>query len=316
MLPPSPRRALPSVALPLVVAALLPHVAAAQAADPPAALTAPSPGCASCAEWNAPQRPFRLHGDSWYVGTRGLSAILLTSPQGHVLIDAGLPESAPLVLANIRALGFRPEDVKLLLNSHAHFDHAGGLAAVQHVSGAAVAARAPSAGVLATGLSGRDDPQYGALPRFPALRDVRVVADGEVVRVGPLALTAHATGGHTPGGTSWSWRSCEGARCLDLVYADSQTPVSADGFAFTRSATYPTALQEFARGQARLEGLRCDVLLTPHPAASSLWERVEGRPTTAGGAAPTLVDAAGCRRYAAAARAQLARRVAEEARAR
>jgi metallo-beta-lactamase class B len=201
-------------------------------------------------------------------------------------------------------------DVKLILNSHAHYDHAGGIALVQRASGAAVAASPASARVLAAGASGPDDPQYGEVPTFPAVRSVRVLADRETVRVGPIALTAHWTPGHTPGGTSWSWSSCEGERCLALVYADSQTPVSADGFSFTRSTTYPTALRDFARGHAVLDRLRCDVLLTPHPSASQLWERVAAR--TGGGGAPALVDSGGCRRYAASARAQLARRVAVE----
>lgn len=296
---------------PALLAAVLgagPLALAAQPRD--SARVGPAPSCADPAAWNTPQPPVRLYGDTYYVGTRCLSAVLLTSPAGHVLIDAGLPTSAPLVLASIRALGFRAADVKLLLNSHAHHDHAGGLAAVQQASGAAAAASPASARVLATGASGRDDPQYGALPAFPPVRAVRTLADGETVRVGPLALTAHGTPGHTPGGTSWAWTSCEGARCLALVYADSQTPVSADGFSFTRSATYPDALRDFARGQAALEGLRCDVLLTPHPDASQLWQRLAAR---AAGRPDALVDAGACRRYAAAAHAQVARRVAEEA---
>ena len=277
----------------------------------PAAANPPSPAssCAGPAEWNAPQRPFRVYGNTYYVGTHCLSAVLVTSRDGHVLIDAGLPESAAPIQASIQALGFRVTDVKLILNSHAHYDHAGGIALVQRASGAAVAASPASARVLAAGASGPDDPQYGELPAFAAVRSVRVVADGETVRVGPIALTAHLTAGHTPGGTSWSWSSCEGARCLSLVYADSQTPVSASGFSFTRSTTYPTALRDFARGHAVLDRLRCDILITPHPGASLLWERVAA---PIGGRAPALVDSGGCRRYAASARAQLARRVAAE----
>lgn len=279
-----------------------------------AALAAPAAECAESATWNTPQPPVRVYGNTYYVGTRCLAAILVTSPAGHVLIDGGLPTSAPLVAASIEALGFRVSDVRLLLNSHPHHDHAGGLAALQQASGAEVAASAASARVLQAGASGPDDPQYGALPAVPAVRAVRVLADGEVVRVGPLALTAHRTPGHTPGGTSWTWTSCADEagtpRCLALVYADSQTPISADGFAFTRSATYPTALQDFARGQALLESLPCDILLTPHPAASRLWERVAARDA---GAREGLVDAGACRRFAAAARAQVARRVAAEA---
>ena len=283
-----------------LLAALAP--AAPLAAQAPAVID--SIPCTSCAEWNQPQRPFRIYGNTYYVGTHALGAILVTSPRGHVLIDAALPQSARQVMANVRALGFRVEDIKLILNSHTHFDHAGGLAAVQRASGARVAATASSARVLERGASGRDDPQYGLLPAFGAVRGpVKVVAVGDTVRVGELVLTAHATPGHTPGGTTWSWRSCEGTRCLDLVYADSQTPVSAHDFYFTRTTSYPTAIADFNRGFSVLERLSCDILLTPHPDASGLWERV---------AANALVDRTACARYAATARERLARRIADE----
>jgi metallo-beta-lactamase class B len=272
--------------------------------------TGPTPDCPACAEWNAPHAPLRIHGNSYWVGTHGLGAILITSDEGHVLIDAGLPESAAPIAASIEALGFRLRDVRLILNSHAHFDHAGGIAALQRASGATVAASPASARVLESGRSGPDDPQYGILPPLAPARDVRVIADGETLRVGPLALTARLTPGHTPGGTSWSWRSCEEGTCLDFVYADSQTPVSADGFLYSRSTTYSQAVSDFERGFALLERIPCDVLLTPHPAASRMWERLaEGSGELAGG----LVDGEGCRRYAAAAREALARRLEREA---
>ena len=269
----------------------------------------PTPGCTSCAEWNAPQQPLRIYGNTYYVGTHGLGAILVTSSEGHVLIDGGLPESAPSIIASIRALGFRVEDIKLILNSHAHFDHAGGIAALQRASGATVAASPWSARVLERGTSLPDDPQYGVLLPYQPVHAVRVIADGETLRVGPLALTAHFTPGHTPGGTTWSWQSCDAGKCLDLVYADSQTPVSADNFSFTHSDRYPTALQDFEHGFAMLDRLSCDVLLTPHPSASSLWERVARGEQ---GTKDALVDSTACRRYAASARQQLARRVATE----
>lgn len=270
----------------------------------------PADLCPSCAEWNAPQPPFRLFGNSYYVGTRGLGAILVTSADGHVLIDGALPESAGRIIANIAALGFRVEDVKLILNSHPHFDHAGGIATLQRVSGAIVAASPRAAPVLEHGESGPDDPQHGVALSFPPVTGVSVFNDGDTLRVGPLALTAHLTPGHTPGGTSWTWRSCDGPRCVSLVYADSQTPVSADDFYFTRSSTYPSAVTDFERGFAVLERLECDILLTPHPGASQLWERVAAQDS---GAAGALIDSEGCKRYAAAARQRLARRIAAEA---
>jgi metallo-beta-lactamase class B len=265
--------------------------------------------CANCVEWNVPQRPFRVYANTYYVGTHGLSSILVTSPAGHILIDGALTESAPLILANIRALGFRVEDVKLILNSHAHYDHAAGIAAIQRASGAEVAASSASARELSQGAATPDDPQFGILLGYPPAKSVRVIQDRDTMRVGPLALVAHFTPGHTPGGTTWAWRSCEGDRCLDLVYADSQTPVSADDFLFTKSRAYPSAIQDFEHGFGVLEGLRCDILLTPHPGASSLWERLAKRDA---GDALALVDSTACKRLAAGAREALAGRIANE----
>ncbi len=269
------------------------------------------PACSTSAEWNTPHAPHRLFGNTYYVGTACLGAILITSDSGHVLIDGALPASAPIIIGNIEALGFRMEDVRWLLNSHAHFDHAGGLAELQRRSGAPVLASAASVRVLRTGVSGADDPQFGELDGFPGIADVRELALGATVRVGTVEVTPHHTAGHTPGGTSWSWTSCEGARCLEIVYADSQTPISAAGFLYTKSATYPSAVQDFRDGYAALERLTCDVLVTPHPGGSQLWERVASAP----GAMPALVDREACRRYAATARAQLERRLAIEVKA-
>ena len=265
--------------------------------------------CGLCAEMNVPQRPFRLHGSTYYVGTHGLGAILVTSPEGHVLIDGGLPQSAPLIRANIESLGFRMRDVKLILNSHAHYDHAGGIAELQRASGARVMASAWSAGVLKTGRSQPGDPQLGIAFAYPAVADVRTFIFEDTLRVGPIAVVPHATPGHTPGGTAWSWRSCDGTRCLDFVYADSETPISADDFLFTENTTYPNAIADFERGYATLERLSCDVLVTPHPGASSLWDRVSPSDGSIGAA---FVDREACRRYAASARRALEQRLAKE----
>lgn len=265
--------------------------------------------CPSCAEWNQPQAPFKVFGNTFYVGTRGLGAILITSSRGHVLIDGGLPESAPLILANIRALGFRVEDVKEILNSHAHYDHAGGIAAIQRASGAEVAATQSSALTMERGLPGSDDPQFGLALTYPQVPFVRAIRDGEQIRVGDLTLTAHVTAGHTPGGTTWTWHACDGERCLSLVYADSQTPVSMDGFLYTKSTAYPTGISDFEHGFGVLEHLACDILLTPHPSASHLWERVALRDA---GDQRALVNRDACRQYAATGRQALAVRIARE----
>jgi metallo-beta-lactamase class B len=261
--------------------------------------------CSRCGEWNKPQQPLKLFGNTYYVGTTGIAAILITSPDGHVLIDVGLPDAAPQVLANVRALGFDPRDIKIILNSHAHHDHSAGIAAVQAVSGARVLASARSAPVLSSGKGGSDDPQFNVLLTMPPVRNVGIVRDNEVVKAGPLSLTMHSTPGHTPGGTSWSWQSCEGSRCLAFVYADSQTPVSDDEFRFSGDKRYPNAATDFRKSHVVLEQLQCDVLITPHPGASNMWGRLkEG--------AEGLVDTEGCKRLVLTARQQLADRLSRE----
>jgi len=296
-----------AVALAALALAASPASLLAQSPDSVTAYTAAE--CPPCAEWNAPQRPFRIHGNTWYVGTGGLSAILITSPRGHVLIDGGLPESAPLIADNIRALGFRLDDVKLIANSHAHYDHAGGIAMLQRWSGAEVAALPWSAAVMRTGLTLPEDPQQAVALPYPAVARVREIAPGDTLRVGPLAVVAHRTAGHTPSGTTWSWRSCEDGTCADIVYADSQTPVSADEFLFTRSAAYPDGIRDFEQGFALLERLSCDILLTPHPGFTQLFERLTSRE---GGAADAFMKPPACDELVASSRARLARRIADE----
>lgn len=253
--------------------------------------------------------PFRLYANTYYVGTQDASSVLITSNEGHVLIDAGLPESASTIIANIAALGFRIEDVKMIMNSHGHAEHAGGLAELQRRSDALVYASPSSALDLAAGEVGPDDPQYHAAAKFPPVTDMRLARDGNHYTVGPLRLTAHATAGHTPGGLSWSWQSCEGNRCLAMVYADSLEPVSRPGFKFSASSEYPQALADFAHSFEVLEKLPCDVLVSALPQASTLWQRLAA---SADKGSEAFVDAGACRAYAAAARAALATRLDSE----
>jgi metallo-beta-lactamase class B len=259
------------------------------------------------ANWNAPQQPFRIFANTWYVGPHGLSSILVDTGQGLALFDGDLPESAPLIEAHVRALGFRMRDIKWILNSHAHGDHAGGIAALQAASGAQVLASKDGARELALGGADRGDPQYGAIPDYPPVRQVRVVRDGETLRLGDVAITAHYTPGHTPGSTSWTWTSCKGGQCLRMVYADSLTPISAPGFRFNDHPRYVAA---FRYAIATVAALPCDVLLTPHPDASGFWDKLARR-TSATDVAP-LVDAGACRTYAATATKMLDARLVRE----
>ncbi|HEX8457058.1 MAG TPA: subclass B3 metallo-beta-lactamase [Pyrinomonadaceae bacterium] len=270
----------------------------------------PASSCSNCPEWNKPQQPFRIHGNTYYVGPHGLTSILLTSKAGHVLIDGALPESVPQVVANIRSLGFRIEDVKFIVNSHVHFDHGGGIAELQRLSGAKVAASPWSVEVLTKSGVGRGDPQFGSISPVALVPRADALRDGQTLRVGDIKLTAHFTPGHTPGGTSWTWRSCEKGRCLDLVYSDSMTPVSADGFRFSDSREYPTAVQDFEKSFAFLRSTPCDILLTSHPDASELWQRLEGRQR---GVLPDpLISPNACKGLAGRAAAQLRRRLESE----
>lgn len=278
-------------------------LALAPVAAVPAA--APAARCSADAGWNEPATPRRLYGNTWYVGTCGISALLVTGKHGHVLVDAGTAESAPLVEANIRALGFRLRDLRVIVQSHVHHDHAGGLAQLQRDTGAPVYARPVAAKALRAGRPSGDDPQSSS-SAFPKVARVRELRDGEVVRVGDLALASHATPGHTPGGTSWTWRSCERGRCLDVAFVDSLTAISDDGFRYS-DASHPARVNDFRTGIARVAALPCDVLVTTHPSASQLWSRLGPD------ASAPLADRGACVALAEAATRRLDERLAEEA---
>jgi metallo-beta-lactamase class B len=263
--------------------------------------------CPQCAEWNQPHKPFQIYGNTWYVGTQGLSAILITSDFGHVLIDGGLAESAPLIRANIETLGFKVTDVKAILNSHAHYDHAGGIALLQQWSGAQVYALRPAQTVLLTGKLDKADPQFGVkAPAIAPVPAVWVVQDDQLLGVGNVRLRVTATPGHTPGGASWGWESCAGGKCLNFFYADSLTAVSADKYRFK---DHPDVLRDFESSLKRVEPAACDVLLTPHPDRSHLFERLD---PASGSRSADIKDAKACEGYAKSAREALAKRLADE----
>lgn len=255
--------------------------------------------------WSDPAPPARLHGNAYLVGTCGIVALLITSDQGHILIDGATDKAAAGIAANIERLGFHLSDVRILLNGHEHNDHAGGLAELRRLTGARLLVREPARAAIETGKAQPGDPQLGLNDAFPSTPVDGTVRDGEVLRLGPIKLTAHATPGHTPGSTSWSWQSCDGARCLNMVYADSLTAYAARDYRFSDHPDYVAA---FRAGLDRIAGLPCDLLVTPHPSASNLYPRLTGD-------AP-LVDRGACTAYAAGARQRLGARLAEEARAR
>lgn len=257
-------------------------------------------------DWSAPQQPFTIYGNTHYVGTAGISAILVTSPQGHILVDGTTAKGSEVVAANIRTLGYKLEDVKYILSSHSHEDHAGGVSALQKLTGATVLAGSANVETMRTGVSPKIDPQFGSLSNFPGSAKVRAVADGEVIKLGPLAVTAHSTPGHTAGGTTWSWQSCEAAKCKDVVFVDSVTAVSADSYRFT---DHPEIVAQLRGSFATVDGLSCDIAIAAHPEVNDMWGRQQ-RAAKEGYTA--YVDPKGCRTIVEAGRKRLETRLASE----
>ncbi|WP_081931080.1 subclass B3 metallo-beta-lactamase [Lysobacter antibioticus] len=291
----------------LLAASLICVLASCASTPAPNATGAAAAPCAADPDWHQPTQPRRIHGNTWYVGTCGLSAVLITSDQGHVLVDGATEKAAPQIEANIRKLGFDPRQVRYLLNSHEHNDHAGGLAHLQRVTGATVVARAPAIAALETGKSNRGDPQFLSVSPFPPVTAVRAIGDGDTLSLGPIMLTAHATPGHTPGGTSWSWRACdEAGECRSIAYADSLTPISDDVYRYSDETAHPGVVAAFRRSIETVAALPCDILVTPHPNASNLLARLDASETTPSG---TSND---CRAYAATGAGKLEERLAKE----
>jgi metallo-beta-lactamase class B len=261
------------------------------------------------ADWLAPHEPVQLLGNTYYVGTRGLSSILITSDEGHVLIDAGLMDSAPLIAANIQKVGFKLEDVRTIVHSHAHYDHVGGLAELQRITGAEVVSSKSGADALRKGHGGPDDPQFDTGDAFAAIEHVRTISDGETLQVGHVAITGHYTPGHTPGGMSWSWYSCEKLKCANFVYADSLTAISDESFRYSDSTRYRKAMNDFRWSFYIVRNLFCDILLTPHPEASNMWGRLAQREA---GKRDALYDTGACRAYSNKARIAFDERLARE----
>jgi metallo-beta-lactamase class B len=280
----------------------------ATASTPAAALPSePSPRCPDDASWNDPTPPLNVFGNTWYVGTCGISALLITGDDGHVLIDGATPDAGPMIVQSIRTLGFDPRDVRVLLNTHEHVDHAGGLAAIQQATGAPLRARAPGLIALRKGDMDLRDPQVPfRMPGFPPVPVIEALEDDAVVRVGELAIQTHATPGHSLGGTSFTWTSCEAEVCRAMAYADSLSAVAPDSYRFSDPMNSPAFVPLLRKTFETVAALPCDILVSPHPTASRLWYRLGDFPSE------PLVDAGACRRYADAARQRLDTRLENE----
>ncbi|HUR79944.1 MAG TPA: subclass B3 metallo-beta-lactamase [Thermoanaerobaculia bacterium] len=221
--------------------------------------------------WNQPVKPFRIVGNLYYVGATDITSYFIATPKGHIVIDGGFVETAPQILANIRTLGFDPKDVRILLNSHAHYDHAGGLAELKRVTGATFYASRGDIPQLARG--GFDDPHFGNRFPFPPIEANRILEDGQRISLGGTTLVAHITPGHTPGCTTWTARIAG----KHVVFVGS--PTTPSDYKLT-----PPLIADYRRQFDTLKRLDCDIFLASHGNFFGLADIVAGRKKAADGA--------------------------------
>lgn len=253
--------------------------------------------------WGDPAPPARVFGNTWYVGTCGITTLLVQTADGLVLLDGGIPQAADLVLENVRKLGFPVKAIRWILVSHEHYDHAGAIAELQRRTGAKVIAGPNQAAVLKSGKADPTDPQLPLLVKEP-MRPIKVAktqAHGTALIAGGVHFTAWATPTHSPGSTSWTWRQCQGTECRTIAYADSASTISADGYRFS---DHPERVKAARQGLKVIAALPCEIIVTPHPSASDLFPRLSGT--------QPLVNPNACAAYAEAAGKRFAQRLTSE----
>jgi metallo-beta-lactamase class B len=265
-------------------------MAAAAAANPKLFLE----GAVKTMKWNETAEPMKIAGPIYYVGTKGLAAWLITTSDGLILINTGMPPSGPIIEASIRKLGFKPENVKLLLDAHAHIDHVGGHAYIKKLSGAKVAMMDADADLARSG--GKADFHYASVPEFafePVNADI-VLRDGDTVNLGEVALTARNTPGHTRGSTTWIMNFIDGGKNYTVVFPDGSgiNP----GYRLVKNPSYPGIADDYRRTLSTLELLKPDIWLASHTAEFD-FEAKRARAAAEG--VKAWVDPEGYRRYVA-----------------
>ena len=242
-------------------------------------------------KWNTPTEPFKMIGNVYYVGTDGLASYLITSPQGHILVDTVMPESTAQIKASIEKLGFKIGDIKYLLNTHAHIDHTGGLAEMKQASGAQLVAGEADRPLLEGGYY--PGAQEETALAFPPVKVDRTVHEGDTVTSGDVTLTAHETPGHSPGCTSWTFTVKDGDASRSVLIFCSAT------VALNRLVPNPTYLgivDDYRKTFARAKEMKPDVLLAPHP---EMYNMPEKRAKIADGAPNPFVSPGEFNAYAA-----------------
>jgi metallo-beta-lactamase class B len=245
--------------------------------------------------WNQPVKPYRIIGNVWYVGASGVTSFLITTSDGHILLDSGLPETVPLIKQNIEQLGFKLADVKTLINSHAHYDHAGGLAELKELTGARLLATEADAALLERG--GKGDFQWGDQYSYrPVKVDyvLRGSRPGYVIERGGVSMRAILTPGHTKGSATWTMKVKEDGKQYNVVFS---TSVSTPGYTLVNNEKYPNIVDDYLRTFQILKSLPCDVFLGPHAEFFSMKEKMARMEQ---GAKPNpFIDPAGFREYVA-----------------
>jgi metallo-beta-lactamase class B len=260
----------------VALVALIPLAGAAEAQNPRDLLAALK------VKWNTPTEPFKMIGNLYYVGTDGLASYLITSPQGHILVDTVMPEATSQIRASIEKLGFKITDIKYLLNTHAHIDHTGGLAEMKQVSGAQLVAGEDDKPLLEGGYypGAREETALA----FPPVKVDRTVREGDTVTVGDVTLTARETPGHSPGCTSWSFTVRDGdATRSVLIFCSGTVALNR----LVTNPTYPGIVTDYRKTFARAKEMKPDVLLAPHP---EMYKMAEKRAKLGDGASNPFVN--------------------------
>jgi metallo-beta-lactamase class B len=253
-----------------------------------------------------PVAPFRISDDIYYVGASDVTSFLIVTDAGLILTDGGFPDTAAQIEANIKTLGFDIRNVKFLMNSHAHFDHAGGLAALKHASGAAMVASVADTPVLQSGGT-KDFVDLGPIARFTPVKVDRRLSDGEVLMLGHTTLTIHLTPGHTRGCTSWSMTTHIAGKPEQVLFICSLTVLP--NYSLVKAPSYPGIAGDFAHSIATLRALPCDIMLASHGSFFSLLQK---RAKLEAGDKAAFVDPQSCKSYIDAAEQRYNAQIAKE----
>lgn len=240
--------------------------------------------------WNQPVEPFKIAGNIYYVGANEVTSYLIATPKGHILLDSGFKETVPLIRANIAKLGFKLEDVKFLINSQAHYDHAAGLADLKALTGAKLLASVEDAKLLARG--GNDDPNFGDRFPFDQVIADKTFKDGWKLRLGGSTMTANITAGHTPGCTTWTMTVDDDGKPLNAIFVCS---TSAPGYTLVNNSKYPNISKDFENTFKRMRTFKVDIFLSAHGSQFDLTRKIASFRN--GGGTNPFVDPAGYRAY-------------------